>query len=98
MKVNISGINKAELLAALYNESRVQGMGIFQATGRPMTKEEAQSILGSGQTYFDYLHGKVMKIDLSGDEVMTHLYNRDNGPGAAEEIIENLKSITHTQK
>ena len=50
--------------------------------------EEARKILDAGQTYFDYLKGRVMKIDLSRDEVDTQLYNRDNGPGAAERALE----------
>jgi hypothetical protein len=37
--------------------------------------------------YFDYLHGRVMKIGLVKNEVNTALYNRDNGPGAAEAAI-----------
>ncbi len=88
--MNISKLSKAKVLAALYNGSKVQGMGIFQATGVPMTEEQAQKILDSGVTYFDYLHGKVMKIDLSTDELNPRLYDRDNGEGAAERIISAL--------
>ena len=40
--------------------------------------------------YVDYIKGKVMKIDISGDDVDTTLYDRDNGSGAAKEIIEYL--------
>jgi len=88
--MNISKLSKAKVLAALYNGSKVQGMGIFQAKPGAMSEAEAQKLLDSGQTYFDYLHGKVMKIDLSGDELETWLYNRDNGQGSAERIIESL--------
>jgi hypothetical protein len=88
--MNISGLNKAEVLAALYNGSKVQGRGFLQATGKPMTTEEAETLLKE-QTDFDYLHGKVMKIDLSGDEVATWLYNRDNGEGRAEAIVDKLR-------
>ena len=53
-----------------------------------MTEAEAQELLDSGQTYFDYLKGRVMKIDLSGDsELDPRLYDRDNGAGAAERAI-----------
>ena len=85
--INLKGKNKAEVLAKLYNASKVQGMGILQATGTEMTVDEAQELLDDGQEYFDYLHGKVMKIDLSGDELNPALYDRDNGQGAAAAAV-----------
>ncbi len=90
--MNIAGLNKAEVLAALYNGSRQQGMGFMHARGAEgMTVEQAsEEIANNKSMYFDYLHGRVMKIDLSGDELDTELYNRDNGRGAAERIIAGL--------
>ncbi len=88
--MNIEKLNKAEVLAALYNNSKAQGMGVLHYTPENMTKEDAQKLLDSGQTYFDYVEGRVMKIDLSGDELRTHLYNRDNGEGAAERALNHL--------
>jgi len=52
-----------------------------------MTLEQAQEILASGHMYFDYLRGRVMKIDLSKDYLDTSSYDRDNGQGAAEYAI-----------
>jgi hypothetical protein len=83
MKIDISKMDKAEVLAALYNNSKTQGMGILHYENKPMKIEEARDIL-KGQTYFDYLKGRVLKIDLSGDILNTALYNRDNGTNAAE--------------
>jgi hypothetical protein len=89
--MDIKGLDKAELLAALFNASRQQGMGFMDRSGgSDMTAEDAREILAK-QNYFDYLRGRVMKIDLGGDELRTHLYNRDNGPGAAEAVIEHLR-------
>jgi hypothetical protein len=94
MKMNIAGLDKAEVLAALYNGSRQQGMGFLQTRGAEgMTVEQAREELANNERlYFDYLHGRVMKISLRGDELNTALYNRDNGQGAAEAIIEALRS------
>lgn len=90
--MNISHLSKAAVLAALYNNSRVQGMGILQRKPGNMTDVEAQELLDANPTkYFDYLYGKVMKIDLSTDELDTHLYNRDLGQNAAEKVISSLK-------
>lgn len=89
--MDISNYNKAEILAALYNNARVQGMGIFQAESSDMTTEEAAKILEEDKSkYFDYLKGRVMKVDLSTNELDTQLYNRDNGENAAENIIKSL--------
>lgn len=93
--MNIAGRDKAAVLAALYNGSRQQGMGFLSGRGHfQMTVDQAREEIDARgkDLYFDYLHGRVMKINLSGDEVDTALYNRDNGYMAAERIIENLRS------
>ena len=84
--IDIRGISKAKVLAALYNASKPQGLGSFQFDPTPMTEMEAQAIL-LGQTYFDYLKGRIMKADLSSDSFNPRLYDRDNGEGAAESAI-----------
>ena len=89
--MNIANYDKAEVLAALYNNAKVQGFGFFQAQSGEMTKDEAAKILEeSPDKYFDYLKGRVMKISLFKDDVETRLYNRDNGDGAAERVISGL--------
>lgn len=88
--MNISGLDKAEVLAALFNASRQQGISFLDSRGRrDMTKERAAEILKITED-FDYLEGRVMKISLDRDEVETHLYDRDNGQGAAERAIAHL--------
>ena len=86
MTIDISKMNKAEVLAKLYNNSKPLGMGMLHYDPTPMATEEAEELL-KGQTYFDYLKGRVMKIDLSGDELGTAMYNRDNSEGAAERVL-----------
>ena len=85
--IDISSLNKADVLRVLYNNAKTQGMGIIHYTPEDMTCEEAKSILNGGETYFDYLKGRVMKVKLEGDILETGLYNRDNGFGAAEKAI-----------
>ena len=89
--MNINELKKSAVLAALYNASKPQGMGFMHYDPKPMTEEEAEDILSRG-TYFDYLEGRVMKIDLSKDEVDTRGYNRDNGADVAEDVIMVLRS------
>lgn len=78
--------NKAEVLANLYNASKSQEMGFLHFTPEPMTIEEAEELLKEHK-YFDHLKGRVMKVDLSGDEFDPRLYDRDNGEGAAEKAL-----------
>lgn len=92
--MDISKLDKAAVLATLYNHARVQGLGAFRADSEKMTIEKARKILAGGQTYFDYLNGQVMKVDLSKDILNTYLYNRDNGFDAAENAIKELIEAT----
>lgn len=89
MAISIKGMSKAKVLAALYNASRAQGMGFLPAKSEPMTEAQAAALLKT-QTYFDYLKGRVMKVDLSGDVLEERLYDRDLGPGAAAAAIESI--------
>jgi hypothetical protein len=98
--VNISGLDKAELLAALYNRAIVLGLGALHADPADMTAEEAATHIAqakhprakSESIYFDYLKGRVMKVDIGGDEMTTAVYNRDMGPGAAEAVVAALRA------
>jgi len=74
--------NKAKTLAALYNAAKPQGLGLLHFTPEDMTEDHANTLL-EDTTYFDYVHGRVMKVDLSGDEFSPALYDRDNGLGSA---------------
>ena len=94
-EILLEGLDKAAVLAALYNASRPLGMGFLHYDPKPMTIEEAREILEQ-RTCFDYLKGRVMKIDLSGDTLSTRLYNRDNGPGAAEMVFAQLRDTGNT--
>lgn len=97
--VDIKGLPKSKVLAYLYNNTHPQGLGFLQFEPKPMTEEEAQKILDSGVKYFDYLKGRVMKVDISKDEFDPRLYDRDNYDGAAEAAINQLrKDIESTNK
>lgn len=88
--IDISKLDKAKVLAALYNNSKPLGMGMLHYTPKDMMTSEAQEILNTGQTYFDYLIGRVMKSEIGGDNFDPCLYDRDNGDGAALKAIESI--------
>lgn len=94
--LNIKGLNKAELLVELYNHSHQQGMGMLQPNIN-LTIEDAKKLL-ERTTYFDYLYGRVMKVDLSNDEKFEEwLYDRDNGEGTAKSIVEDMRKRQEDQ-
>ncbi len=89
--ISIKDFNKADVLAALYNHSKPQGLGFLNYIPNRMTREEAQELLDANpRKYFDYLYGRVLKIDLSTDELDPRLYDRDLGNGAAQRVIDKL--------
>ncbi len=87
--IDISKMNKAEVLAALYNNSKPLGMGYLHYDPTPMTKEEAEEMLKE-QTFFDYVKGRLMKINMDGDILSTRSYDRDNGEGTARRALSHL--------
>lgn len=94
--ISLEGLKKAEVLAALYNAARPQGMGFLHYDPAPMTADEAQAILDRGITYFDYVKGRVMKVDLKGNFFDPWLFDRDNGEGAAQAAIDSLRKTGDT--
>lgn len=91
--IDISNMSKAEVLAKLYNASKQQGMGFLDQNGhQQISTAEAQAIIderdkSNDNLYFDYLLGRVMKVNLSGDALSPALYDRDNGEGAAAKAL-----------
>jgi hypothetical protein len=67
-------------------------LGFLDTSGaRNISVSDATEIIATYRTmYFDYLRGRVMKVDISGDDLDTALYNRDNGAGAAERALDHL--------
>ena len=88
--VNIKGLDKSEVLLALWMRSKMQGIS-FLGYGGELTLDEAKEIVSGGNLDFDYLNGKIMKVDISGDEFDERLYDRDNGDGAAQRAINTLR-------
>ena len=106
--IDTKGLVPGAVLAALYNASKPLGLGMIHYDNKAMTPAEGQALLGDDNRsddmgfkvasvhktsrYFDYLKGRVMKVNLedpSGFEEW--LYDRDNGTGAAQRAIDALK-------
>jgi hypothetical protein len=93
MSINIKGLDKAELLVSLFNASKPLGLGFFAAGhNQALSLEDAQKMISRGQTRFDYLMGRVMKIEIGNDEMEPWGYDTDNGQGAAEAVVKKLRN------
>lgn len=90
-RMKITDENRAIVLAALYNASCPQGMGWLHYDKRDMTITESYLILSTGVRQFDYLRGRVMKVDLGKEYPDFSLYDRDNGVGAAMRATNGLE-------
>lgn len=96
--VDIKGLDKARVLKALYDHSHVQGSGFLQAVPDGVVTVEYCAGLLAKHSYFDYLHGRVLKVDLSGDEFDERLYDRDCGEGAAQRAVDSVRAEKESGK
>jgi hypothetical protein len=78
-EIDISRLNKADVLCALYNACGRQV--------RTMSRDEAEKILAmrSAVTRID---GKAINIDLSGPTIYVKPYDREHGEGAALKALQ----------
>ena len=90
--VDIKGLDKARVLKALYDHSHVQGLGRLQSVPAGFVTVEICAKLLETHTSFDYLYGRVIKVELSGDEFDERLYDRDCGDGAAQRAVDSVRA------
>lgn len=110
IKISIAGLDRAAVLAALHNHTRAIGLGALHDLHRDMTVDEAKAIIERGhdsaamfgkrpsepQLYFDYVQGRPLKIDITGDEFDPWLYDRDAGEGRAAKAIATIRAADGT--
>ena len=46
----------------------------------------------ASSTHFDYIQGRVLKIEFDGDNIDPRLYDRDNGHGAALRAVGTVRA------
>lgn len=91
------GLKPEEVLCALYSQAQSPGCGALNRRSGGLTLEEARSVL-SGGSYIDYLKGRVMKVDLGRVDLDEYLYDRDNGPGAAQRALDDYFTSTPQER
>jgi hypothetical protein len=101
--IHTAGIRTAAIFAALFNAACKIGHGEKDSGPNTITLEEASAILksqpkgrnGKKLRYFDYLHGKRLKLDLSGAYIMGIVaaqYDFYYGQGMAKRTIKILRA------
>jgi hypothetical protein len=91
--IDITGVERAELLATLYNGAQPFGFGKNQFDPRDMTVAEAQTLLDNGQTEFDYLKGRLMKVKFTGDALLDDWgYDKTYGIDVVQRVVDNLRA------
>ena len=102
--IDITDIDKAKLVThffiySLEHRARTRP-GFFSLSNLTEEKRDAyldsikkkvQKELDKGMTYFDYLDGVGLHLDVSKDELDPTMYDRDNGTGAAEDAVHDLR-------
>lgn len=89
--MNITDLNKVDVLIALYNAAKISMSGFFALntfTNATLDRARAEKLL-SEKIYFDYIDNRELKVNLT-DILKTFSYNRANGPNAAENAIKAL--------
>ena len=92
--VQFDGLTREQVLCALYNASKPQGLGFLHYDPKPLTIPEAKTVLAKTD-YVDYLKGRVIKVNLpeNAKDFDARLYDRDLGAGAAMAAIERYKRL-----
>ena len=89
--VSILGLDKAQVLKALWENSKAQGMSFLALPqSNSITVYECAAAL-SRNLSINYFAGKVIKTDFSGDSFDAWDYDRDNGEGAAQRAVDSIR-------
>ncbi len=90
-KIDISRFDKARVLQALFYQTKPQVMGIAHYDSNyKLNIEDAKIILQRNNGKIGYLHGRLLKIDLSGNVLDVGRFNYYNGAGVAQAAIQDM--------
>lgn len=89
--INIEGLEKAEVLAVLYNAAKAQ-----QGPYNGIDAATAQKWLDYGM-YVDEMNGRILQVDLTQDSFDETFYDAANGSGMAQRALNTLRisSVTY---
>ena len=94
-QIDITGLDKAELLTALWYGARNLIVIFSYATGRVEfldMRQNAVEFLSRRNNYIDYYNGRSIKTDFSRDLVDPYFYDRESGQGEFARIVAILRN------
>lgn len=88
--IQLGELEKASVLAALYNAAKPSIKELSSYDSTPMTYQEARAI-SFQQDRFDYIKGRIVLVIFVNSTFNSKLYDKNNGNNAAGKIIESLQ-------
>ncbi len=87
--VNIAGLDKVQLLHALWTRSKPAAYYDFSMANPP----SFNVVLANDgvKRYIDYFQGRCIKTDLSKNEANPRMFDRDFGQGAFAQVVADLR-------
>lgn len=91
MSVDISGLDKDQLLLALWKRATVASFyNVVPQLAPQFDLYTAQSQVKNG--YADYICGRPIKVQIYDSDVVSSVaYDRENGIGAFEDVVDSLR-------
>lgn len=87
--INISGLDKVELLQRLHRGQIIAGF--FAGNPSLAPAFDVDKAADAVTSYIDYFCGRAIKTDLSKDSVDPRLYDRDAGAGKFAQIVKQMR-------
>jgi hypothetical protein len=84
-QVNISGLDKVELLRRLW--TNMKPAAFYTTIPRPIPEFDTVLAQEAVLSYIDYFCGRCIQCDLSGNTVNTKFYDRDAGRDSFARIV-----------
>ncbi len=94
--VTIKSLDKALVLMCLFDFAKAGTSSVFNPLrifAPELSLAKAKKLVAEAFV-FDYVYGKAIKVDLSGDAFSPYLYDRDNGKGRAQAAIDYAKKLS----
>lgn len=96
--VTIAGLDKKELLCALYNSAKSD----YRDKNDLLSDQDALMIIRKMQLditkHVDYVNGRALFINVWQDLLNVYHYNKVNGHEAAQKVIKELKELTEKKR
>ena len=94
--IDITGLDKAKVLKTLIDHANCMALSddasLLSTMQPPVEIETVRAYIEKDGLTVDYILGKPIKVDLTGDSFDPWLYDRDHGQGRAQQAIDILKA------